>query len=372
MSLSPNSPQGYAFFGAALDPLDSAEKVAIQWAYLRALDHGIACTSDPVDPYDLFRTELNLWLEECGMRDAGRLPVPSWLTPKPRPQDQERIHAGSFADFLDQGGCVMAAGAVKDFVEKSVFPDFPVMFGVDHSLTGGVLCALAERLGPESLTVVVIDAHFDAIPTGVRRATHKGQEENASSGSTGPDAGATEVLEVRETYNCGNFLAQLLDEGVILPERLFVVGAADLPTPEIERSAGPGTRQYVSAYHSHLVQGVHVIGRDEVTAHGGPERVVALLEESRAGWVYISIDADAGARRAVLASRFLDLPGLEEGTLLDLATALGRAAAAGRVRLAGLDVMEVNVHAAGVRLRSGREDRTVPLLAEMVRAIMGQ
>lgn len=352
----------YAFFGAALDPLDSAGKVALQQAFLEALERGITGASDPADPYDLFRTELAGWLKERCMRDAGRLPLPSWLTPRPRLQDRERIHSVAFADFLDRGGCTEAAGAVKDFVEGSVFPDLPVMFGVDHSLTGGVLRALAERLDPENLTVAVIDAHFDAIPTAVRRAIRMGLEEE-SSGPGGP--------ELAEPYNCGNFLAHLLDDGVVLPERLFVIGAADLPTPELERSADPGDRQYISAYRSHLDRGVRVIGRDEVAAPGGPERAAALLEEAGPGRVYISIDADVGARRAVLASRFLDLSGLDEGALLGLASALGRAVAAGRIQLAGMDVMEVDVHAAGVRLSSGREDRTVPLLAAMVKTIMG-
>ena len=356
-----NEPR-YAFFGAALDPLDSPGKVALQHAYLEALERGIAGASDPADPYDLFRTELAGWLEDRGMRDAGRLHVPSWLTPRPRLQDRERIYSGAFADFLDRGGCTEAAGAVKDFVEESVFPDLPVMFGVDHSLTGGVIRALAERLGPDLLTVVVIDAHFDAIPTAVRRAIRMGQE-GERGGPGGP--------ELDEPYNCGNFLAHLLDDGVVLPERIFVLGAADLSTPALERSAGPGVRRYISAYRSYLDRGVRVIGRDEVDAPGGPERAAALIEEAGPGRVYISIDADVGARRAVLASRFLDLPGMDERALLGLATAFGRAIATGRIRLAGMDVMEVDVHTAGVRLRSGREDRTVPLLAEMIREIIG-
>ena len=358
----------YAFFGAALDPLDSPGKVALQQAYLDSLERGIACAADPadpytpLDPYDLFRTELAGWLKERGMRDAGRLTFPSWLTPRPRLKDRERIHAGAFADFLDRGGCAEAAGAAKDFVAESLFPDLPVMFGVDHSLTGGVLRALAERLGPDLLTVVVIDAHFDAIPTAVRRAIRMGRE-GERSGPRGP--------ELDEPYNCGNFLAHLIDDGVVPPERLFVVGAADFPTPEIERSAGSGARRFISVYRSYLERGVRVIGRDEIVAPGGLERVAALLEETGPAWIYISIDADVGARRAVLASRFLDLPGLDEEPLLDIALALGRVVATGRIRLAGLDVMEVDVHAAGVRLRSGREDRTVPLLAQMVRAIIG-
>ena len=358
---TPRPPLRYAFFGAALDPLDSAEKIALQRAYLRAIDLGLLNGGEPADPYDLFRHDLADWLDERGLRDAGRLPVPSWLTPRPRPEDRNRIVAAPFSRFLDRNGCAELAGSVRDFVETSIFPDLPVLFGVDHALTGGVLRALSRRFGPDRLSVAVVDAHFDGIPTAVRRAIRTGE-----AGRVGSPDGVAPL----EPYHCGNFLAHILGDGTILPERLFVFGAADRPDPSPEAGGGPGITRYNQAYRSFLDRGVRVVGRDELAAPGGAGQAARLIEEAGSDWVYISIDADAGSRRAVLASRFLDLTGSDEGTLVRLASALGEAFASERIRLAGLDVMEVDVHKAGVRLPSGREERTVPVLSHMVRAIL--
>ena len=48
------------------------------------------------------------------------------------------------------------------------FPVMPVMLGVDHSATGGVVSALSEKLGPENMSVVVLDQHFDGFPVSLR------------------------------------------------------------------------------------------------------------------------------------------------------------------------------------------------------------
>ena len=120
-------------------------------------------------------------LEERNIQPVGRFPVPSWLWPKPKQSDLPLVTAKSLGDFFDSGGLLKIVRQLQSFVTESVLPEIPIMIGIDHSATAGVVSALAEKYGPEMLSVVVLDQHFDAIPLSVRLAgAHASQSKSCA------------------------------------------------------------------------------------------------------------------------------------------------------------------------------------------------
>jgi len=151
----------------------------------------------------------------------------------------------------------------------------------------------------------------------------------------------------------------MMDDGVVLPENLFVVGVAD----------GPGsatTEAYRNAYHSFLERGVTVVSRDEAAKETFPRELSAMLHESRGRRLYVSLDADVGACSCMNAVRFLDRVGLHEGAVLGIARGLKRLIDTERFELAGLDVAEVDIHLAGIEDDQGMPDRTCRICADFI------
>jgi hypothetical protein len=128
----------FACFGCSLDVLDAPEKLAMKHAYLEAVRDGRAGQGIARDPFDLLSAALE---EVPGVVSAGRLELESWMTPRPRVEDLERINAQLSREFIDTDGCGIISARVREFVRQRVLPLVPLMIGVDHSLTGGVLDA---------------------------------------------------------------------------------------------------------------------------------------------------------------------------------------------------------------------------------------
>ena len=171
-------------FGAALDPSDSEMKLAIKHAHLSRLSQKLEPKTKYLDPYEAFITESEV-LKHPRFEKVGRLPVESWLTPKPQLEDSFFMNPLDFRVFLDTGGCKEYAEALEKFITEKIMPDIPLMIGADHSLTGGVLHALSKKYRPEDVTILVFDGHFDAIPTDVRLelAKYSGQRQSPAGNS---------------------------------------------------------------------------------------------------------------------------------------------------------------------------------------------
>ena len=117
------------------------------------------------DPYDALEKDVADF-EDFEL--AGKFPIPSWLGPRPHASDLHLVNAKNLQQFVASGGFLETMKDVRDFIERSIFRAFPIMVGIDHSTTRGVVSALAERYGPEMVSIVVLDRHFDAIPLSLR------------------------------------------------------------------------------------------------------------------------------------------------------------------------------------------------------------
>jgi len=330
-------------FGAALDFLDDPERVALKLAYLDALADGRVPAGLPADPYDAMAEAA---AELCGGRAEldGKVEVPGWLTPRPGVNDRRLVSAERYCAFMDEGGPRIFVEECERTAE-GIFPATPVMIGVDHCLAAGPIRAASRRFGPEKLAVVVLDQHFDAV----------------AARSRAGEAG----LGWESAGWCGDFLAPLLNEGVVLPHRLFVVGVCDHPGP------GAADTAYGKDYLSWVDRGVRIFQRDEAGAEGFAERLANEVAGSGADALYVSLDADVGAGAGLNAVRFMDRPGLPEKRIIEIASSLRRIMDDGRIALAGADVCEVDVHLLGLCGQDGERDRTEEVCAGFIAALVG-
>ena len=170
-------------------------------------------------------------LEEHNIRPIGRFHVPSWLWPKPKQSDLPLVTAKNVQDFYDSGSLFKIIKQLQNFVTESVLPEIPIMIGIDHSATAGVISALAEKYVPEMLSMVVLDQHFDAIPLSVKLAGAFSQtNSNFSPGI--PFAPMNAPAGFNDQFCCGNFWAYLMENGIVLPENLLFIGVSDYPDRE--------------------------------------------------------------------------------------------------------------------------------------------
>ena len=108
-----------------------------------------------------------------------------------------------------------------------------------------------------------------------------------------------------------------------------------------------------------------VIPKRKLRDEGIKKAILEALAGLEGKPVYVSVDADIGAGEQVKAVRFLDTIGLSLQEVAEVAGALGGWLRATGSELAGLDLMEIDVHLADIP-DSG--DRTV----EMCEALAGE
>jgi arginase family enzyme len=157
-------------------------------------------------------------------------------------------------------------------------------------------------------------------------------------------------------YTAGNFLFHLLKAGTILPENLFIVGPAD-GEDCLKETENPRVRDYCSHLELLRNMGVRIISSDQLR-QGGATSLATLLREMDCSNLYVSLDVDVCALRGVLATRFMEAEGSPCSTVLERVREVARVISDGRFRLAGLDVMEIDVHRIGAKLPGGHEDQT--------------
>jgi len=336
-----------AIFGAALDCLDGAERIGLKLAYLEALAAGRVPDSLPADPCDAIAPAI---MEQCGESANlfGEVDVPGWLTPRPPLNERDKVTAEGYRRFMDEGGHQRIVSDCERMASE-ILPAVPVMIAVDHALAAGPIRAASRAFGAEAISVVVLDQHFDAVPAKARAESALGEQ------------GAGLVLPAEGM--CGDFLAGLIEDGAVLPEKLFVVGVSDRPP---KHSGDP----YSETYHSWIERGVRVYSRDEASSAGFESKLCKDLLSTGAGRLYLSVDADVGAIRAIGAARFIDRPGLGENRLMSIGRALSGLLADGKMSLAGLDLCEVETHFIGLMGPDGAPDRTAIVLASLAAEII--
>jgi len=358
----------FGLFGCSLDALDSPERVAMKHAFMNALEEGLVEAGIPRDPFDLVAGRLGAM---DGVVMIGKLLIGSWLTPRPEPSDRGLISERRYADFLDSGGCRMMSARLGEFVKDRVFPLRPLLVGVDHSLTGGVVRALAEGQVGGDLALVVLDSHFDAIPASVRKAAAAalptGNGGARAPGSEEPESrGPGRPADAPDSYGCGNWIAETIDAGLVPPGAVVVIGPSDAAPERVDDTPGE-LDAYRRAYRALEKRGVRIVGKNALRESGASAALAALGPLSQKQ-VYVSIDADTGAGAGMGAVRFLDRIGLAPGELMELAEAISGWVADSGAALAGVDLMEIDTHLADI---PGGTDRTVEVCVGMVQKLIG-
>ncbi len=331
-------------FGTALDALDAPERLAMKQAYLAACEAGALPEQHPRDPFDILAPHFingNQRASSC-----GKLSIPGWLTPRPGLADKAMVEPQRYTSFMDQGGLKNISDQCADFVAQKILPGIPAMIGVDHCLTGGVIQALTDHLGKDSITLIVLDAHFDALPVTVRA---HGMAENFHN----------------DFYHAGNFLAHLMDRDLIRPEHLIMVGVSDHPGHDPKNWPDEQAKMYAECYLDYQKKGVTFITKADLADNRMIE-LEARLDDIDSPYIYVSLDADVGAACSTHAVRFMDRVGLPEDTLLTIARVLGRSIKQGKPALAGIDITELDVHLMGLK-----DDRSAEVCLGFIHSLMG-
>jgi arginase family enzyme len=360
--LSENS-QKIKLFGVALDPSDDPWSLELKRAWMANRGEARENDASVTDPYDAVTGELKEILDRKNIRLAGKFPVPSWLRPKPAPEDYPLVTVQNIGDFYDSGGLLKLIKQLQGFLEKSVFPAMPLMLGIDHSSTMGVISALAKKYGPENLSVIVLDQHFDAVPLSVRLA----ETENSAAGSpVGVPLGLSRVLaECPDHCCCGNFWAYLMAEGKVRPENLSFIGVADYP----EKSSGDSPFQ--KTYLDFEKKGCRFFPLSQFDKPFARSLRKFIHDGIKTPLIYVSLDLDVGSYNFTWAARYMDQPGISRNILLEIASQIRDACRKKNAALVGLDIMEFNMHFLGLETDDGAQDVTIPLVGDFIDRLVG-
>lgn len=343
------------FFGCPLDPDERAESIQEK----RGIGSGRAAS--PTDPFQAVMDLIRREIPGSGWKDLGSIPVPDWLSPVP--EASERIRVEEFVSFLDGDGCRRVAAEVERLVADRILPGIPCMIGVDHSLTAGLFKALAGHYGRENLSLIVLDSHTDAVPMPVmEEAIRYDIDTNPASVH---DRNDPFLSNRTDSLNASSFIHHLLAEEILLPENLFLLGVGDYPEKRALRIKDPRISRYVGVYTGMKRRGATILTKKECTT--SPKKLKTLLKKLKTPYVHVSIDMDVGARNAVEGVRFRDRQGLQEQQIYRIIEAIGGLLSR-NVRLAGLDITEINPRRAGAVVPSG-EDRTYRIAANLIEKI---
>ncbi len=348
-------------FGAALDPIDSPVKVLAKCAYLNRLAQNLIDPRDRfLDPYEGL-LKYSKVLSDDKFIKAGKFQIESWLTPKPNIEDFPKLAPINFQRFVNSGAVEKYSEDLEGFVKEMILPDIPLMIGVDHSLTGGVLRALSKEYNPKDILVIIFDAHFDAISASISLNLAKYSKEHqdeifALMDSDFIDDGSS--IEIADSYSCASFLAYLLEKEIIIPENLIIFGCQDYPSKELRSRNDPRVKDYIDLYDSFESKGVKFIPVSENTLEM-TEKLESILKQVSRPYIYVSFDVDVGVFKEILAARFTNVVGIDKETILDATRAIRSHIDSKKCTLVGLDVMEIETQVLGKELkRSKRRDET--------------
>ena len=102
-------------FGAALDASDFPLSLQMKQNYLNQLTQNLIKSPNLLDPYDgflLFSQELN----KNKYIKMGKVPIESWLTPKPNLEDLPLVNQLEFQNFTNTGSIRNYSERLKEYV----------------------------------------------------------------------------------------------------------------------------------------------------------------------------------------------------------------------------------------------------------------
>jgi arginase family enzyme len=296
--------------------------------------------------------------KELGLSQSiGHLDIEEWLTPTPSKDMIFMMTLENFITFIDSNGCLEYATLLKDRIKAEIFPEVPVTFGVDHSLSGGAIEAAADEYGGENLRLILMDSHFDFILPSIRCGLIQYDVEtnpNTKFAATDPY-----IFNRSDSYNADSFLSFIAKK--VPPENIFVVGVSDYPPKAAEEIFDERVKRYVEFYKEKEAAGVHVLRRGEANL---PLKLKEMLSKKTAPFTYVSTDVDICANAALQGARFLDYNGLNSGEFSKVIQAI--VDSAGSSKLVGFDFMEFDVYRAGATAK-GKIDKTYYLMADAFR-----
>ncbi|MPZ63230.1 MAG: hypothetical protein GEU93_18480 [Propionibacteriales bacterium] len=336
-----------AAFGALFDPDPEPGRLAKKVQTVRSAG------PLPEDPYSVLAEALGADIT------LGHLPVESWVSAFPDPADLHWLRTENLTRFIAEGGCELMAGRLESWASSRLGDSIPAMIGVDHSLTAGMVRALRKRYG-EDLAVLVVDAHVDAIPQGIRDDLAMYAFETGRA----PKPPGWQAFPNRDVFHCGTFLHALVEEGTVPRGQVAVIGnveARPLARSHDERAAG-----YLDFCDRWLDANLVQVSQTALLSSASMdglllERLGHLLSEDRP--VYLSWDMDVGALSALHGVRFLDQKGLDGRVIRRLLRALRKAFQVSGARLVGFDVMEFDSLTAG-------DDSTYAIAREVLRTLV--
>lgn len=353
------SKRRFIFFGCPLDGDERYESIQEKLAL-------IGTQKSVSDPYEgvmeILRNEIHPEL----FSEKGSIEIPSWLRPIPSIQDIEKINIDSFVSFIDEGGFEVYSKKVGDFVASHIFPDIPCMIAVDHSLTGGVYKKLGELYSPGEISLIVIDSHTDALPISILSGII--QYDIDTNPETVYDRNDPYLYHRQDSYNASSFLYNLLNEGVLRPQNLFIIGVSDYPPKQAFRIKDPRVEDYVRLFSKLKKEGVTLLTKSDFLL--SPSKFKNILNHIKTPYVYISIDLDIGAKNGVEGVRFLERQGLTERQIYRITEYL-KDFLSGGIELVGIDLTEINVRKAGSRHPSGN-DPTYRIGANLIKTLLFQ
>lgn len=321
---------------------------------------------DPLDGVmdQLLSSGFQVDMHPGSWENLGSVPVPGWLGPKPCPEDRRKLTTENVIDFIDGNGCREIARDIGRYVTEKILPDFPCMIGIDHSLTGGIYEALARYYGKENLSLIVMDSHTDAVPmTALAGAVQYDAETNPASVHDPDDPF---IYSRGDSYNASSFLNDLIQEGIVDPGNLYILGVSDFPDKKVLRIKDTRMKRYAEAYTKLKGKGVRIITKKECKLN--PQKLSGVLKTISTPYVYLSIDMDIGANDALHGVRFRNWTGLDETKIYKLADQV-KQVFSGSVRLAGMDICEIDPRRAGLTGPDGM-DPTYAIAANLVRKLL--
>jgi len=344
-------------FGDPFDPWDAEDRLQVKRSAAEAVAEDVSTPYRALLPRFRRATSTNFIAR-------GECPVESWLLPQPPEEDAPLQQVAQHAAFMDAGGCTEHREVLTRFVGELWGDGLPVLFGVDHSATGAAFSLMVQRHGAGEVGMVVLDRHSDFISMEHRyqmvQASRRLTGEWSVSGLYDPFAAPRP-----DAYNRGNFLAHMVNDGLLLPEHLAVLGVCDRPAPDY-RSEDPLVTGPLDAYRSMEKQAC-IVAREDFSRVGPVKAVSALLKIKMPSKVYVSIDLDVGAVTALRGVRDIYPPdnGLSAKELTQAASALGHLLRRMDVEIAGIDLMEVDVFRA-----ASPDDRTYELAVEVLKRLL--
>lgn len=337
--------QRISIFGAALDALSSPERINLKIAYLNYLKNEALNQQEFKDPYDFVKRYLteNRILNDINnrVRWAGKISVPSWLTPKPSIDDLPKLSTEKLDKFLKSNGCWKYALAIADYINKEIYSSMPVMIGVDHSLTGGSIMALVKKF--PNLNIIILDAHFDVM--------------NKDSQTDGT---------LINYYECGNFLNCLLEKKIISPKNLWILGVQDEICQELKQMSNSQRNldSNTVSIKKWMAEGVHVIFKKEVQSN--------KFKMDLSGPSYLSIDMDVGSMSSIYSARFMNSFGLRMDEFLQLLNRVSRLVESSNRPLVGMDIMELDMHFLEVAKKRDFNDYTEQIIEEIFKIFVNK